>query len=252
LSYGRVTLLPQTYREQGEEELKSSNKVLTVILIAAVAGVLVYFLSDKGENNGTDSSDQKKKPRNVDEGKLRNGVYRNEYYGMTFRIPEGWHTIDREKITEMTDSNKDMLFGHNPKARKEADLGKERTITLLGVSKYKPMTTMNNAAMVIRSMDISPFVDEVSGSREFVEKLCAELEKYTKGLQVVGGTKNLKVDGRRFHYRDYTITRGEVRIYSRVLVHFSDVDALSAVLSAGDAGSIGELTAVFKTIEFDD
>ena len=69
-------------------------------------------------------------------GKLENGTYRNEFFGMSVKLPNDWHAWDDDTSKEMKQATKEMIAGQDKNLQAALDASELTTVNLFRVNKY--------------------------------------------------------------------------------------------------------------------
>ena len=64
-------------------------------------------------------------------GSLENGVYKNEYFGMTVTLPEGWYALDDEARKAVMQKGEKMVAGRDKNLQAAIEATELTTVNLL-------------------------------------------------------------------------------------------------------------------------
>lgn len=114
------------------------------------------------ENNDSDSkSDGSKKE--VDLGSVVDGVYKNDYFGVTVDLPKDWEVQDAEVMKEMMEIGKDVIAGDDESKKKQLDLAELKVLNLLMVSQYPLGEVEPNPSVIVLAEKVSKLQGISSG-----------------------------------------------------------------------------------------
>jgi hypothetical protein len=184
--------------------------------------VLLFSVLTFGQQSGESSSrahaqpTQPKVQSNL--GALADGVYRNTFFGFTYKLPYGW--VDRTA---------DMREGDDP--------GK---LLLLSVFERPPEATGTtiNSAVVIAAEKVSSFSGLKTASDYFdpITELAT-----AKGFSVLNQPHDFVVGTKRLVRGDFSKPRGSRTMYQTSLVTLEKGYAVSFTFIGGSEGEIEEL-----------
>jgi hypothetical protein len=152
-------------------------------------------------------------------GELRNGIYRNPYFGFTCKVPYGWV----ERTAQMRDPD---------------DSGK--SLLLLAIFERPPEVTGStiNSAVVIAAEKISAY----SGLKTAADYLGPIHELATnKGFHAEGDAYEFPAGQRPLARADFSKPRGSLTMYQTSLVTLERGYALSFTFIGGGKDEIEEL-----------
>ncbi len=90
------------------------------------------------------------RPKEPDAGKVENSVYRNEYFGLTLKLPPDWTVPDEESQRQLLDKGIDVLAGEDKNLRAVMKASGRQTVFLLTAFKYPPgAPVLSNPSMVV-------------------------------------------------------------------------------------------------------
>lgn len=144
---------------------------------------LLFFLSCKTEPN-----------KQIDEGKIENGVYHSSEIGWTMEIPNGWKVTLKDSIANMGDRGLDAI---NETAGIDYD-----------ISKLKYLLTFQKGRFNMFQSTSEPFELEYDGEWEENNQAIKELlhETFTsKGIKVDTSSSVAKIDKLEFEVFHITV-----------------------------------------------
>jgi hypothetical protein len=155
----------------------------------------------------------------MDPGSIINGIYRNNYFQFSYRLPFGW--VDRT-----TDAREDTET--------------EKSKVLLAIFERPPAATGDtvNSAVIIAAES----ADTYPGLKTAVDYFgpLTGLSQ-SKGFKAVNDPYEFPVDGRPMIRRDFTKDRGSVTMHQSSLVMMSRGYVLSWTFIAGNDDDVVEL-----------
>jgi len=189
-----------------------------ILVVALLLPVLTF-----GQQSGESSSRARAKPTPQPKvqsnlGALADGIYRNAFFGFTFKLPYGW--VDRTP---------DMREGDDP--------GK---LLLLSVFERPPEATGStiNSAVVIAAEKVSSFSGLKTASDYFgpITELAT-----AKGFSVLNEPHDFVLGTKHLVRGDFSKPRGSLTMYQTSLVTLEKGYAVSFTFIAGSEDEIEEL-----------
>ena len=131
----------------------------------------------------------------VDEGSIKDGIYENEYLGITIKIPDGWETLNIETKNEIQRRGKEVLAGDNKNMKAALTAAESNVVQLLTISKY-PLGTPGKPNVLFASgaENVSAFPGIENGKDYLLN--AKELLKFSNmNMQTSNEIYSQKIDG---------------------------------------------------------
>jgi len=112
----------------------------------------------------------------LDLGKNEGDIYKNNYFGLSVKLPKDWKVASEEELKQVIDTGKDIVAGDDESKQAEVDVAELNSVYLLMVSKTE-MTgqTYNNGNFMIMAEKLN-FLQGITKGSQY-------LEHVKKGLQ---------------------------------------------------------------------
>jgi hypothetical protein len=69
-------------------------------------------------------------------GTMKDGTYTNEFFGISFSIPDGWTVATNEEMDRITNMGSEVAAGNNEDLKKELERGNVKVLDLLFAFRY--------------------------------------------------------------------------------------------------------------------
>jgi hypothetical protein len=188
-----------------------------ILIVVFLFSALTFGQSGESSSRAHSQPTQHSKPES-NLGALADGIYRNAFFGFTYKLPYGW--VDRTT---------DMREGDDP--------GK---LLLLAVFERPPEATGStiNSAAVIAAEKVSSFSGLKTASDYFgpITELAT-----AKGFSVLNEPHDFVVGTKRLVRGDFGKPRGSLTMYQTSLVTLQKGYAVSVTFIAGSEDEIEEL-----------
>jgi len=102
-----------------------NKQVLTLLIVITAA------LSSGCQSKASDE---------IDYGTIENSVYKNEYFGLSLTVPDGWSVQDRAAQKHLQDMGNEVVSGNDRNLKKIIKASEMQTVSLLMAFKH-PMGT---------------------------------------------------------------------------------------------------------------
>ena len=87
--------------------------------------------------------------QNIDLGSLTNSVYRNEYFGLTIALPNGWHIVDQKGKRDQVKAGLSNVATNADSLKTLVETADVQLVTLVAALKFPLRTPTNNASIVV-------------------------------------------------------------------------------------------------------
>ncbi len=142
--------------------MKKHVKVLAFVLMA-----LLVFVAGCG-NNVVESG-----KKVLDSGSINNGIYTNDFFGISISIPTNWHVASEEELIQMIEEGNEMVAGDDEDLQKLIQESNLRTVFLLSTTSNDPLS---NASFMVMAEKLS-FLQGVRTGKDYLEILQQNLEE---------------------------------------------------------------------------
>lgn len=212
---------------------KLSIVLAAIVLIAALAGCTPAKSITTGAFNGN--------------------AYANDFFGMTFKVPDGWTVASKEQMVDIFKAGQEMIGSNDKDAEKKMELAKQKTLYFAYASKHPidyaegPNSNFN---LVCENLGIAGLV--VKTSKDYAEAAIEQIKKSTEGTDMsytFGDITTQKIGGLDFAITDATLTYSGVEIKQRLVCTIKNNYALTFTLTWFDDAELPELQTIIDSIE---
>jgi len=183
-------------------------------------------------------------------GTLENGTYRNEYLGMSVKLPTDWHAYDNESIKPVVQAGKKMFAGQDKNLQAKLDASELTTVNLFMVYKHplgSPVPFNPNLGCVAEKVSHLPGIkkgsDYLYQAKQFMEM--GQLKYvFTKDIysEIIGGIY--------FDVQDAEINFGTLKVKQKYYATIIRGYALSFIISSTTKQEEENLKQILTVVEF--
>lgn len=184
-------------------------------------------------------------------GTLENGIYRNDYFGMSVTLPKDWYALDEESKKALMQTGKKMVAGQDKNLEAAMDAGELNTVNLLMVYRYPPGTPVSyNPSLICVAEKVShlPGIKKGSDYLYQVKRLMKTTQLKYKFAENIYSQKIGEVS---FDVQDTEITVGTFRIQQKYYAAIMKGYALGIVLSSSTKEEQESLQQILSAIHFE-
>jgi len=217
------------------------------IFVIAVAMLLFAAGSVQG------SDDSRTVPTDFDYGSWADSTYRNDFFGFSIMVPEGWYFSGTEKIDALREKASDAGFIDQKEVKR---LNKVIDITgasLVMTSPYPPEEALKkkilNPNLVLMAENISLSEQEIDLAA-YVEISRQNLSKAIPGIIIKSETVKT-VGGREFTSLETQFSAANLTISQESLVCLMNGFALVITMTSFDEASKKQLDDIVATLAWD-
>lgn len=192
---------------------------------------------------------------NFDWGYVIDGSYQNKFFGIDWKIPEGW-SYDDTYAQQWAKGNKpdfesfaEKVYDIKQRIKIEPNEVKESLIFQL--SKHKVGVEGPNPAIVVYSENFA--LIENTDVQNIDEYLTQSIKEFNKAPQITLDSEVYETDrigGTKFYRLTATVQEGDVKQLQRYYTTDINDFGLTFVLSAPNEGGLEELEEVLRRISF--
>lgn len=184
----------------------------------------------------------------VSMGEMKDHTYTNDYFGITFSIPDDWKILSEEEIEKLKEASGEIV--PNEEAKEQMDLAEVKTLDLVYAFKYELNYTDGinpNMSCVGENLGLAGFV--VKTPEDYLEQ--AQKLMMETGLPFeLGEMTQETIGSKEFGVLESTIDMGIV-IHQKFYVTIIDGYALIFTLTYSSDEERDELLGIIDTITFE-
>ena len=231
------------------------KRVLTTTLLAALS--LAAAGPARAQNSGAAKIQPTRRPAaaqgaaSVDLGTVEGGRYSNNYFGISFSIPQGWFVHDMEMRKALVERGKELV-GEGATNRKMSDLEASiaRTVYLLNVSKHDPRAPASsfNAQLACLAERVPTAV--VKTGTDYLTLMTRTAQGTGAQLELTGPIRTEKIGGVTFAAADAKLTVGPGSAAQKYYVAIIKNYALMFAYTYVDEADAKAFDDLIKTVRF--
>lgn len=170
-----------------------------------------------------------------DYGRVENGVYLNDFFGIQIKLPEAWIVQSREQTQQISEIGKELMAGDDNILKTQIEASEVNTANLLAVFQYElgASVEFNPSIMIVaENVSIIPGVkngsDYLFHARRMIMQGQVEYSYLTENFnkEIIGESEFYFMDA----YINYMGIEIKQRYYSTILKGFS----LNLIISYAD------------------
>lgn len=194
----------------------------------------------------------KKSKKEITLGKMDGKTYTNEYFGLTYTIPDSWAIATDEEKATLTKAGQEAVANGDEKLKKQLDLSKEKALNLVFAFKH-PLSyaegfnpnffCIAENLSIANSLSIKSGADYLTASKELMKK---------SGIPYV--FKDLtseKLGGKNFDVMEVNIDIQGIQIHQKYYSTIIDGYALNFISSYSTDEELNEINKISETIKFE-
>lgn len=190
------------------------------------------------------------KDKEVDLGSVSNGVYKNDYFGVTVNLPQDWEVQDAEVMKEIMEVGKDVIADGDETKKKQLDVAELKTLNLLMVSQYPLGEVEPNPNVIVLAEKVSK-LQGIKTSKDYLLANKSMVEN-TGIPYEIGEITSTKIGGKDFDVMvmtievdaDLTMTQ---KYYSTILNGY----AFSFITTAAGDETIAATDQIVQSAKFE-
>lgn len=184
-----------------------------------------------------------------DYGTIGDGIYRNEYFGMTMQLPVGWNISSREDINELTRASFDVVTD-NPEMRAMLEEVSEVDAAVLFLI-TKVDTTAGNASMQFSVENLRSLPGIRDGGQYLVQAVKTLEASALLYSEVPTGTGMEEIGGEMLYTKIIEFDSGGMPFYMKYYATVRNKYALMFNLTYHDPGQLIIMESALRTLGFD-
>ncbi|MGF1452624.1 MAG: hypothetical protein ACFB21_11200 [Opitutales bacterium] len=189
--------------------------------------------------------------KKVDVGTFDGATYRNESFGMTLELPEGWHLTSDEAKAEIMDAGSRVIAGDDSNLNTVFEAAQPRTFNMFVAFKHPYGTPVRFNPNIILTAERVSHAPGIRSGADYLAATRQLLEQGALEITVNKETQSLDVDGETFHWMEAETRVMGMTITQRILATVIEGYALVFTLSYVDAEDAEALLETVDSIRFD-
>ncbi|MFD0590114.1 hypothetical protein ACFQZE_19205 [Paenibacillus sp. GCM10027627] len=172
-------------------------------------------------------------------GTVTNGIYTNDFFGVSFQFPHEWIVHDSETVnSQMEDPNKLKI--------EKTDGENTDLVYLMGATKYPDGINQLGSSILVGGHKVGSGEKLDKDSFEFLKEELSNSDLPYK----FNGISEVKVGGKDFFVMLNSVSNGDVALNQEVYVTIIDEHAFYLIGTYSDAGSRKEVHDIIYSVTF--
>ncbi|RCX09991.1 hypothetical protein DFR58_13135 [Anaerobacterium chartisolvens] len=179
-------------------------------------------------------------------GVMENGVYKNNYFGLSVQLPKEWSIQDIESMNQLTESENGSAEGE----AKKPDLSQAQNLNFIMASKY-PQNQQEavNPSFICNSENLS-FLQNVKTGKDYLESAKTLLIDSQLPYIFEKDIYTEKLGEKDFDVMEAYIQSGSTKVTQRYYSAIIKDYALNFIVTYFDDTSKAEVDNILKTVSF--
>lgn len=198
--------------------------------------------------------------KSVSTGAFDKNTYSNDFFNMTFQVPDGWSIASKEEMAQIFKVSEEMLGSDNKDAEKAMKLAEQKTLYLAYASKHpKDYADGINANINLTCENLGIAGLVVKDSKDYAKAAQVQLAKAFEGSSdysySFGDIKSKTINGVEFSALDATLSMpagdgSTFQLPQRLYCTIKNNYALLFTLTWDEDADGAELESIVDTIQF--
>ena len=188
--------------------------------------------------------------KTFDYGKIKNGVYKNDYFDFKIPIPQNWDVRNDEQMQQLQKNGGEVMSGNNKElAEKIAEA--DATAILLTVFKNKTDTTATefNPSFIILSENIQG-TPGVKMGKDYLDQAKYLMQQSKMPYHFAPDYSTEMIGNKEFDRMDVSFDGQAGNVQQSYYAILVNNFALSIIISYGDTKQKAELKGIINKIKF--
>lgn len=186
----------------------------------------------------------------LDEGSVDGNLYRNKFFGLEYRFPQGWTPHGEETKKHLMEVGRNAVSNNNALEDSAYRNAEKRTAVLLSVFRYplgKPVD--DNDSIQVLSEDVR-FAPGIQSGKEYLQLMANNLKRTSVPIEFQGQPLQISVAGQTFYRQDLLLTVRGKSVYEAFFVSIIKEHALAFIFVGSTKQSCDDLVKTLDTLHF--
>ncbi len=183
-------------------------------------------------------------------GAFQEGVYQNDYFGMTIRVPESWIVQSQAAQKEMMDSGSTLLAGDDANFKAVLKASEQQTVNLFTFFKFEQGAPVPFNPSIISVAERTAHLPGIKRGADYLHHVKQVFEAGQLAYEFPHQARDATISGVSFDILPAQIRVGNVTVYQDYYAAKIRDYVLSFVLSYGSDTERRELEAILAELEF--
>ncbi|MEC0242189.1 hypothetical protein P4H66_20500 [Paenibacillus dokdonensis] len=198
-------------------------------------------------SDNKDAADKKTK-KTADGGYVKDGIYTNDYFGLTVQMPKEWEVQGQDAMQDVMQTGKDIIANGDDDKQAALDEAEQKILNFFLTSKY-PMNEQDiNPSVISNAEKVSPL--QVRNGKQYLEASQAML-KTTELPYEFDEIKTVNLGGKDFHMMTATLKGNGITLNQRYYSTLTDGYAVNFISTYFDDASKAETDKVIQSVKFE-
>ncbi|MGN7359067.1 hypothetical protein ACTHPF_17355 [Paenibacillus sp. SAF-054] len=184
----------------------------------------------------------------ADEGYLKDGVYTNEYFGMTVQMPQGWEVQGPGELEDVMETGKEIIADGDEDKQKALDKAELKVLNFFLASKSATDSQQMNPNVISNAEKVSKL--QVRTAKQYLEASQTMLKQSNLPYEF-DDIKSANVGGKEFQMMQATLQGDGVTVTQRYYSTLTDGYALNIITTFFDEASEAETEKMIQSVKFE-
>lgn len=146
-----------------------------------------------------------------DKSKVEGGKYLNDFFGLSFALPEDWVVLSNDDNKRILDKGQELVEeGASERKKRMVEASRQRGGFLVNAAKYSPGSVRPEFNALLMCMAERVPTAIIKSGADYVAQMRHVLEGSTAKMEVTGRPRTAKVGGVVFTVVDLKVTAGSI------------------------------------------
>jgi len=187
-----------------------------------------------------------------DKGTISGNTYSNEFFGLSFPLPEGWYVLSEGEVAAGISQGINFMAADNPQARAAMQHWRELGAFLLMIQKYPMGTPRFNPNIVIGAEDVAPHIRRVNSGADYLRAVSDEFRQLKPQARITGPIEACTLGGRSFHQINIVLPIDGFTAHQRMYATLTKNHILLINITAESNSGLNELAEIVQNVAFEE
>lgn len=195
---------------------------------------------------------KKKESAKPNAGTIQNGIYNNEYFGLTLKLPQDWSIQDAESSKKLTKFGYKMIAGDDKNLERSLNAAAEtQQLMFFSASKYPIGTPVADNPSIIGTAELVTSKPGIKRGSDYLFHVKNLLETSGIKITIKEAKATEKFGGVEFDMLEVVLPIGNISIQQKYYSTIMKDYAISFILTYTSKEGHEYLKEILKTVKFE-